>query len=409
MLRITAILAFVAAATAASWPMVTVNSAGDIVLNSVTRAQSFQLTPSTVTAAPTSGSATLTTVTALSADVDTFKVNIPSTIGTSGGYKLPAASVGRSITLFNDGTGAGAFTVWTDSTTTFFNSGATTTYAVAASTTSVTFTATDSTNWVVSSTAASKKGSVSVDTTSTNTAAATLTAAQLMNGFYQFAGTSTAAITTPTGASIEAALATPGVNDSFEFTLYASSTAGATLTAAASGVTITAAEAYVAAGTRKTFIVYRTAANAYTFLLKSAAPAFSGSGLGHFTSVSADATLNEAQDGQVIAVSTASTVTLPSCTSSNLGLSYKVVVTGAVDVTIQTGTTDLIAGFTTKGADSGAGDAVKTTATTGSVSLVSAAIPGSGTDGGAYAEFICALATAWFSPNMVGNAAPTAT
>lgn len=407
MFKLTAILGFVAAATAASWPMVTVNSAGDIVLNSVTRAQSFQLTPTTVTAAPTSGSATLTTVTALSADVDTFKVNIPSTIGTSGGYKLPSASVGRTITLFNDGTGAGAFTVWTDSTTTFFNSGATTTYDVAASTTSVTFTATDSTNWVVSSSATSKKSSVNVDTTSTNTAAATLTAAQLMNGFYQFAGTSTAAITTPTGASIEAALATPAVNDAFEFTLYASSSAGATLTAAASGVTITAAEAYVAAGTRKTFIVYRTAANTYTFLLKSNAPAYSGTGLGKATSVSAATTLNEAQDGHVVAVSTASAITLPSCTSSNLGLTYKILVTAAVAPTVITGTTDVISGFAVKGADiTGAPDI--TTATTGAVTMTSAALISANT-GGAYGEFICGVAGAWFTPYIVANAAPAMT
>ena len=206
---------------------------------------------------------------------------------------------------------------------------------------------------------------------------------------------------------IQAALATPAVNDAFEFTLYASSTAGATLTAAASGVTITAAEAYVAAGTRKTFIVYRTAANTYTFLLKSNAPAYSGTGLGKATSVAAATTLNEAQDGHVVAVSTASAITLPSCTSSNLGLTYKILVTAAVAPTVITGTTDVISGFAAKGADfTGAPDI--TTATTGAVTMTSAALISANT-GGAYGEFICGVAGAWFTPYVVANAAPTMT
>jgi hypothetical protein len=407
MLRSLAILALAGAATAASWPMVSVNSAGDIVLGSITRAQSLQFTPTTVTAAPSSGTASLSTVTSLFADVDTYKVSVPSSIGTDGGFKLPEPTLGRTITLFNDGTGAGAYTVWTSSTGVLFNSGTATTYSVGATASSVTFTATSTTNWLVTrnGAAASTKTAINVDTTSTNTAAATLTAAMLMNGFYQFAGTSTAAITTPTGTVIEAALANPSINDSFEFTLHASSTAGATLTAAASGVTITAAEAYVAAGTRKTFIIYRTAASTYTFLLKSTAGIQTGVGLGNYATTTATATLTEAQHGLYLYATTAVTLTTPTCSSANLGLTYTFIQGGAAATTIATASTDFTTGWVVTGADGTIGG--RGTTISFSIVLTSAAAVAAGTtNAGAYMQLICIAAGVWMSPYAIGEALP---
>jgi hypothetical protein len=379
--------ALAATASAASWPMVTVNSAGDIVLNSPTRAQSFQLTASTVTAAPTSGTTvSLTSVTALASDTDNYQVNVPSTLNTDGGYKLPTPTVGRVITMFNDGTGSGAFTVWTSATSVFFGNSVTS-YAVASTDKWVRFTATSTTNWAVETSTSNDLSRSSV-TTGTASAAATLSVSELKGGYYTYTGTTAAgvAITTPTASAIDAATPGAAVGDAYEFTLYCSSTGAATLTAG-TGITFTkSADAYVPAGVQSTFMIYRTAAGAYTVVKTSSNAEFSKV----VASTGTTLTPTVLQSGSLFYLTGAGiAVTLPTCTASTLGIRYEFF----VDI-------NNAASFTTAGdliqAITGDGTANPTSAAGGTAVLTATAVgSAAAADGGAYGKAICVSSGVW--------------
>ena len=393
--------AFVAAATAASWPMVTVNTDGDIVLNAPTRAQSFQLTASTVTAAPTSGTTvSLTSVTALDTTIDNFNVNVPSTLNTDGGYKLPTPTVGRTITLFNDGTGAGAFTVWTSATSVFLG-GSATSYAVASTDKYVRFTATSTTNWVVETETSDQYARSSV-TVSTGSAAATLAVADVKGGFYTYTGTTAAgvALTTPTASAIDAA--TPGAanGDAYELTIYCSSTGAATLTAG-TGITITNTnDAFVAAGQQSTFMFYRTAAGAYTVVRKSQ----NNNAVYKVASTTSTTKTMTYQEAGTIQVTTggATTITLPACTASSLGLYYQFLHSHASALTLQANAADAIT-FWDYSAVTTTASIDDTTAAGGTVVLTSdAALTAAGTSNGVIARVTCQVSGFWVAETVSG-------
>lgn len=102
--------------------MITVNAAGEIVLQSLTRAQSFQITPASVTTAPTSsGTASLSTATALTAGVSAFVVTTVSSPATGHGVTLPTPSVGAQVVLLQGQTTFTTYTIWTSSSSVFVN------------------------------------------------------------------------------------------------------------------------------------------------------------------------------------------------------------------------------------------------------------------------------------------------
>lgn len=277
MFRTALVAAFVATASAAAWPMITVNSAGEIVLNSPTKAGSFQLNAVTVTSAPTSsGTASRSTVTALDADTDAFIVNVPSSPATSAGYKLPTATEGRTIQFYNSGSGKGAFTIWTSSTSVFIDGTSATTVDILSTTSLVTAVATSSTNWVISKkAAASALNSKGFLTASTATAAATMSTADIMGGFYTITPTAAVALTIPTASSLTAADTDSTNGDSYEFQVYnAGSIAAATdLTVtltAGTGITVPSDNTQlIIPGQRRNYIAYRTSSSAWTVIQKS--------------------------------------------------------------------------------------------------------------------------------------------
>lgn len=272
MFRTAFVAAFVAVATATSWPMITVNSAGEIVLNSPTKAGSFQLSATTVTAAPTSsGTASRSTVTALDSNLDAFIVNIPSSPATSAGYKLPTATEGRTIRFYNSGSGKGAFTLWTASTSVFIDGTSSTTIDILSTTSYVVATATSSTNWVISQNAVgSSLANKGFATIGSATAAATLSAAEMFGGLYTITPTATAALTTATASTLTAADSSSANGDSYTFTVTNAGTQAAatdltvTLTAG-TGVTVpTDGTQIIVPGQYRTYMVYRTSSSAWT-------------------------------------------------------------------------------------------------------------------------------------------------
>jgi phage protein U len=118
-------LAF-AAVSAQRWPMITVNAAGEIVLQSLTRAQSFQLTPAAVTTGPSSSTASATSVTGLTAGVSVYVVTTATTTVTNHGVALPAPSVGATVTLLQSQTTFTSYTIWSSGSSVFINSDSTT-------------------------------------------------------------------------------------------------------------------------------------------------------------------------------------------------------------------------------------------------------------------------------------------
>jgi len=122
MIRAVALVAFaIAVASAQRWPMITINAAGDIVLQSLTRATSFQLTPVAITTGPTTGTAGVTTATAATAGVSAYTVTVSSSGVTGHGVALPTPTVGAKVVFFQASTLA-AYTIWTSSTSHFINS-----------------------------------------------------------------------------------------------------------------------------------------------------------------------------------------------------------------------------------------------------------------------------------------------
>jgi hypothetical protein len=114
-------------ASAQRWPMITVNAAGEIVLQSLTRAQSFQITPATVTTGPTSATtASLSTAASLTAGVSAFVVTTATSPATGHGVTLPTPSVGAQVTLIQSQTTFTSYTIWASSTSVFINNDAST-------------------------------------------------------------------------------------------------------------------------------------------------------------------------------------------------------------------------------------------------------------------------------------------
>jgi len=120
-------LAF-AAVSAQRWPMITVNANGEIVLQSLTRAQSFQITAAATTTAPTSsGSASFSTAAQLQAGVSAYVVTTATSPATGHGVTLPAPTVGAKVDLYQSQTTFVTYTIYTSASSVFINSDSTTT------------------------------------------------------------------------------------------------------------------------------------------------------------------------------------------------------------------------------------------------------------------------------------------
>lgn len=279
--------AFAAAAVnAASWPMITVNSAGDIVLNAPTRASSLQFTAAAVTAAPTGSTAgTRSTVSDLgdttNGDSDVFELTVPSGLATSGGIKLPAATVGRTITIFNAASTATSYTLWSSSTSVFIDGSTLTSVTIDASAAWVQAIAVSTTRWILRTSASSannSKGFVATNTITTTSSAttSTLTTAQMLNGVVTGSIVGAAAtFTTATAAELTAADANSANGDSYTFTLKNTGTQayGTDLSltlAAGSGVTVPSdGTQLVVPGQTRIYSLYRTSSSAWTIVQTS--------------------------------------------------------------------------------------------------------------------------------------------
>jgi hypothetical protein len=181
MLRSIALVAFAAAASAQRWPTITVNSAGDIVLQALTRAASFQLTATSITTAPTSGTAAVGSgVAATTAGVSLYSVTVASGMVANAGVSLPTINqVGQTVTFIQAGTQA-SYNIWTQTTAHFINSdNAGNMLFVPATTRQVSCTAVTSIRWNCDSGSTSF---VSVTPITTTTAAQTLTLADAQSG-----------------------------------------------------------------------------------------------------------------------------------------------------------------------------------------------------------------------------------
>jgi hypothetical protein len=110
-------------ASAQRWPMITVNAAGEIVLQSLTRAQSFQITPAAITTAPsTSGTSGAANAALLATGVSAYVVTTNTSPLVPGhGVTLPTPSVGAQVTLFQSQTSFVSYTIWTSSSSVFVN------------------------------------------------------------------------------------------------------------------------------------------------------------------------------------------------------------------------------------------------------------------------------------------------
>jgi len=126
-------LAF-AAVSAQRWPMITVNANGEIVLQSLTRATALQITPTTVTTAPTStGTASLSTATQLAAGTSLYSVTATSSPASGHGVTLPSPSVGATVTFVSGSTTFVSYTIYTSATSVYLNSDSTYSTFVASS------------------------------------------------------------------------------------------------------------------------------------------------------------------------------------------------------------------------------------------------------------------------------------
>jgi hypothetical protein len=152
MFRSIALVAFAVAASAQRWPTITVNSAGDIVLQALTRAASFQLTATSISTGPagTTTGAVGSGVQTTTAGVALYSVTQSGT-GTDNGVSLPAISqIGQTVTFIQAVSTPFAYTVWTNAVSQFINADASTNkYLVQATTRQVTFTAVTMTRWNV--------------------------------------------------------------------------------------------------------------------------------------------------------------------------------------------------------------------------------------------------------------------
>merc|ERR1712159_927042 len=138
MKSVIAFLAFVAAASAQTWPMVTVDTSGNIVLQSTTKTKAFKLITTAVTPQATAaaiGGVSHATVAASASTV---------------GVTLPAAEAGFRVTVTKSAS-TGAFNLYALSGDQINNSASTTAFAVKATDLLVTCEAYDATNWLCES------------------------------------------------------------------------------------------------------------------------------------------------------------------------------------------------------------------------------------------------------------------
>jgi len=108
--------------------MITVNANGEIVLQSLTRAQSFQITAAATTTAPTSsGTASFSTASQLLAGVSAYVITTATSPATGHGVTLPAPTVGAKVDLYQSQTTFVTYTIYTSASSVFINSDSTTT------------------------------------------------------------------------------------------------------------------------------------------------------------------------------------------------------------------------------------------------------------------------------------------
>merc|ERR1712159_862329 len=156
MKSVIAFLAFVAAASAQTWPMVTVDTSGNIVLQSTTKTKAFKLITTAVTAAGT----TQATAAAIGGVSHATVAASASTVGVT----LPAAEAGFRVTVNN--------------------AASTTAFAVKATDLLVTCEAYDATNWLCESRDKYGGASGSVFVTSASVAPPSATAPKRVGDLY---------------------------------------------------------------------------------------------------------------------------------------------------------------------------------------------------------------------------------
>jgi hypothetical protein len=142
MKSVIAFLAFVAAASAQTWPMVTVDTSGNIVLQSTTKTKAFKLITTAVTAAGTTQ--------ATAAAIGGVSHATVSASSTTVGVTLPAAEAGFRVTVTKASSTA-AFNLYALSGDQINNAASTTAMAVSATDLLVTCEAYDATNWLCES------------------------------------------------------------------------------------------------------------------------------------------------------------------------------------------------------------------------------------------------------------------
>jgi len=170
-----AFLAFVAAASAQTWPMVTVDTSGNIVLQSTTKTKAFKLITTAVTAAGT----TQATAAAIGGVSHATVAASASTVGVT----LPAAEAGFRVTVTKSAS-TGAFNLYALSGDQINNAASTTAFAVKATDLLVTCEAYDATNWLCESRDKYGGASGSVFVTSASVAPPSATAPKRVGDLY---------------------------------------------------------------------------------------------------------------------------------------------------------------------------------------------------------------------------------
>lgn len=143
MKTVIAFLALAGLAAAQTWPMVTVDTSGNIVLQSTTKTKSFKLITTAVTAAGTAQAS----ATAIPAGTSHATITASAT---TNGVTLPAAEAGFRVTVVKATTTA-AFNIYAASGDQINNAATTSAFGVAATDLLTTCEAFDTTNWLCES------------------------------------------------------------------------------------------------------------------------------------------------------------------------------------------------------------------------------------------------------------------
>jgi hypothetical protein len=171
-----AFLALVAAASAQTWPMVTVDTAGNIVLQSTTKTRSFKLITTAVTAAGTAQAS----ATAIPAGTSHATITASAT---TNGVALPAAEAGFRVTLVK-ATSTAAFSVYAASGDQINSAATSAAWTVSATDLLTTCEAFDATNWLCESRDKYGGASGSVFVTSASLAPPSATAPKRIGDLY---------------------------------------------------------------------------------------------------------------------------------------------------------------------------------------------------------------------------------